>query len=274
MTASVNIVVAMKSEALPLIDRFGLERVSRKGDRFLIYGNDQFSLTVSGIGAKNSEEAVRYLSKQSTSTDVNAWLNIGVAGHRSYDIGTSFLANCIVDSVTNRTLFPVFAIDFGLPTGKVTTVNVVETEYQEHTGYDMEAFGFAASASKFSTLEMIHCFKVVSDNRENSVQRLTKKDVEKFIDNHVESIDLLCSQLRNLASSVVQRLEPEDPTVEFAKNWRMTVTQRRILRKYLHKTKILNRDIKVTSDMIRDCRSTSVMLEYIRSYLDQHWKIL
>ena len=274
MTASVNIVVAMKSEALPLIDRFGLERVSRKGDRFLIYGNDHLSLIVSGIGANNSEEAVRYLSTNSTSADVNAWLNIGVAGHASYDLGTGYLANCIVDSVTQRTFFPVFTVDFGLPTGKVTTVNVVETEYQEHTGYDMEAFGFATSASKFSTLEMIHCLKIVSDNRENSVQRLTKKDIENFIVNHIESIDLLCSKLRNLASSVVQRFEPGDPTVEFANHWRMTVTQRRILGKYLHKTRILNKEIKVNSDMIRDCQNTSAMLESVRSYLDQHWKYL
>ncbi len=274
MSISVNIVSAMKSEALALIDQFGLERMACKGDRFPVYANNQLNLIVSGIGANRAEEAVCYLSQQSQSVDVMAWLNVGVVGHGSYPIGKGFLANCIVDSATRRTFYPSFSTNFGLPTGKVATVDVVETEYQEDTGYDMEAFGFAASASKFSTFELIHCFKVVSDNRENSVRRLTMSDIQNFIAGHIDSIVLLCCQLQDLAKSVAQRIEPDDPTVAFANQWRMTVAQRQILRKYLHKSRILNKEIKVDSDIVRNSPNASTMLNSIRSYLNQHWKFV
>ncbi len=274
MTHSVNIVVAMKSEASPLIDQFGLERMTCKGDRFPIFGKEQLKLVVSGIGANRAKEAVRYLAQISDSGDVIAWLNVGVAGHGVYAVGTGFLANCIVDSLTQRTFYPLFTTDFVLPTGKVITVDVVETEYKQHAGYDMEAFGFAASASRFSTFEMIHCFKVVSDNRDNSVQHLTRMEIQKLVAGHVDSIDLLCCQLRDLTKSVAQRIEPEDPTVAFANHWRMTVAQREILRKYLHKTKLLNKEINVDSDIVRNSPNASTMLNSVQSYLNQHWQIV
>ncbi len=272
MTTSVNIVVAMKSEAMPLIGRFGLERMTRDGDRFPIYGKGQLKLIISGIGAHKAREAVWYLSKHSETVNVSAWMNVGVAGHGSHGIGTGFLANCILDGVTQQTIYPSFTIDFGLQTGKVATVDVVETEYQERIGYDMEAFGFAASASRYSTLEMIHCFKVVSDNRENSVRYLTKLDIQNFIADHIDTIHRLCCQLHDLAKSVAQRLEPGDPTVAFANHWRMTVAQREILRKYLHKTIILNKEIKVDSDVVRNCPTATAVLSSVQGYLNQHWK--
>ncbi|MDE0308924.1 MAG: hypothetical protein OXI60_03730 [Acidiferrobacterales bacterium] len=272
MIASVNIVTAMKSEALPLIDHFCLERMTQKGEPFSIFGNDELKLIVSGVGTSMAHKAVRYLSRNDKSAQTSAWLNVGVVGHGTYATGTGFLANCIVESATQRTIYPSFTIDHDLPTGKVITVDGVNTDYQPHAGYDMEAFGFATAATQFSTLEMIHCFKVVSDNQDHSVQHLTKTDIQDFIAGHVGAIDRLCGQLHGLAKSVARRLHPEDLTIEFAKRWRMTTAQREILKRKLHKTKLLELDIKVDSDIVRDCLNASAMLACVQEFLDQHWK--
>ena len=136
----------------------------------------------------------------------------------------------------------------------------------------MEAFGFASSAAKCSTLELIHCYKIVSDNHKESVEQLTLKDIENLVEDHLDAIDRLGWQLTRIANSVVQRSVLEDPTIPFSNHWRLTVAQREILRKYLNKTRILGNDIKVDSDIVRNCRETSSMLKSIENHLDQHWK--
>ena len=173
MTASLNIVVAMKAEARPLIDRFEMIPISLKNGHFSVYQNGHMVLIVSGIGSANAREAVQYLARRYSKKGESAWLNVGVAGHGSLDVGQGFLANCIADRDSGQTVYPIFVDDFGLARGKVTTVSEVETEYREETGYEMEAFGFASSAAKCSTLELIHCYKIVSDNH---------KDIRRTVD--------------------------------------------------------------------------------------------
>ena len=272
MTASLNIVVAMKTEAKPLINWFGLAPMSPQIDRFSIYEKEHMTLIVSGIGSINAREAVQCLARHCTNRGVSAWLNVGVAGHGSFDVGQGFLANCITDRKSGQTIHPMFVDDFGLAKGKITTVSEVETDYREQIGYEMEAFGFASSAAKYSTLELIHCYKIVSDNHATSVEQLTLKEIGNLIENHLDAIDRLGSQLTQLANSVARRSIPEDPTIPFEDHWRLTVAQREILRKYLIKTIILGTEIKVDSDTIRNCRETSEMLDSIRNHLGEHWQ--
>ena len=261
----------MRAEAKPLIDCFEMRPVSSKVSRFEVYENEDTVLMVSGIGSANARLAVQHLARFGADTDVAAWLNIGVAGHGSFEVGQGFMANCIADGSTGQTLYPLFVNDFGVPTSQVITVHEVESQYPLKVGYDMEAYGFAVSAAKYSTFELIHCYKIVSDNRKKSVHGLTLQTIEKLISDHIDAVVDVGGRLAGTADSVAHRTIAEDPTVPFVKKWRLTVSEREILKKYLNKARVLGAEIKVSSDLLCNAGDASEVLETIHNHLRQHW---
>ena len=46
--------------------------------------------------------------------------------------------------------------------------------------YDMEASGFFLAANKFSTKELIHSLKIVSDNESLSSQTFSKEEIKRI----------------------------------------------------------------------------------------------
>ena len=127
MTASLNIVVAMKAEARPLIDRFELTLSSPKHGRFPIYENGHIVLIVSGIGSANAQEAVQCLACHCARKGVSAWLNIGVAGHGSINVGQGFLADCIsLIAIPDKRFTPYLSMILDWREEKITTVSEVE----------------------------------------------------------------------------------------------------------------------------------------------------
>ena len=79
----INILVAMKREALPLINYWNLKLNSKK-----FYSNKKkgINLIISGIGKKKAEKATVYLAEK---TNENSFfLNIGIAGHKDFKLGS------------------------------------------------------------------------------------------------------------------------------------------------------------------------------------------
>ena len=81
-TNEINIVVAMKREAKPLINYWGLKENSKK---FYSNKKKKINLIISGIGRKRAEKATIYLGEKTNNTPF--FLNIGIAGHKSYKLG-------------------------------------------------------------------------------------------------------------------------------------------------------------------------------------------
>ena len=69
-------------------------------------------------------------------------------------------------AVRSRSGIAWLRVDYGYGT---------ETAYPKDAAYDMEAAGFYAQAAGLTTTDLVHVFKIVSDNRENPVSKVDPK---------------------------------------------------------------------------------------------------
>jgi nucleoside phosphorylase len=86
---------ALHAEARALIAHFNLKR-RHDEHAFACYYHDNIHLVESGTGKTNAATSVGWLSAK-ISAENSVWLNIGMAGHASHDIGELRLAHHIED---------------------------------------------------------------------------------------------------------------------------------------------------------------------------------
>ena len=273
MKSHINLVVALKAEAQPLIEHFGLHETQSTDQLFPVFEGDATRLVISGIGKQRVSAAVGWLKQSLPSDERSAWLNVGIAGHRHLAVGEGFMANCVKDAETGETWYPSFVSDFNVQTGLLITVDEVELEYPDAAGYDMEGFGFFSSVGKQVPLELVHSYKIVSDNRSSCVSRLTGKMVADLVGRHLNPVDSIHRQLSVIASSLVWRSEYAKNQVEpFAQRWRLSVTQRVLLGRMLQKARTLDCEITVNSAVVADCADASALLKTVETHLHRHWE--
>ena len=195
----INLVVALPAEAKPIIQHFDLEKANNP-EPFQIYQNGNFSLIISGVGKMAASFATAYLYVFLGKKPNQAWLNIGIAGHRRYSIGESFLAHQMIDRETSRTWNLPLVSQSLCPSETVCTVEQAEELYTESYLYDMEGSGFYATARRFSIAECIQCFKIVSDNPNFPCKKITASMVEKLIGSKLDTIEAITNELDELIS--------------------------------------------------------------------------
>ena len=66
----------------------------------------------------------------------------------------------------------------------------------------MEASAFYETAVRFSTGELIHCLKVISDNESSPAENIQPKQVASLIAAHVAAIETLLAELSRLAELI------------------------------------------------------------------------
>ena len=163
-----NIVVAHSLEAKPLITLFNLGKVPEHTE-FPVYKNDEgISLILSGMGKAAAADATTYLGARLAQESglISAWLNVGIAGHRSAAIGEGLLMNKITEKTSGESFYPGTLL-WGFDSSAVITVDEIEKEYDEDVAYEMEASGFYRAAQALSSSEFVQAFKVISDNRDS-----------------------------------------------------------------------------------------------------------
>ena len=74
-------------------------------------------------------------------------------------------------------------------------MSLPRSEYINDSMYDMEAAGFYSAALRFCSSELIHCYKIVSDNEEFHVDNISKIDVVNLVEQNLEDIVWLSSLL-------------------------------------------------------------------------------
>lgn len=220
----IHLVVALIHEARPLIDRYRLGR--RKGKHpYVIYGNAEFMLIISGIGKVSSGAATAYLQALSVDEGPAVWLNLGIAGHRDFEVGTSFIAQRIIDQATGYAYYPPLIFPFPSVYSDLITVDSPEKDYETSGGYDMEASGYYKVALNTSTIEWIHCYKIVSDMPGQSVETLTKSSVMALISAKMNEIVEILSMLRDEIIAYRQLDLPSGDLALFTQRWHFTETQ-------------------------------------------------
>ena len=157
---------------------------------------------------------------------------MGIAGHQSLALGTPFMAHKIIDSGSNQSYYPAFPFHTLCPTYPLITVEQVETNYDTPSGYDMEAAGFWPIASRFSTSEIVHCIKIVSDNPSHPTSQINKQRIEEWCTAALDLLDNLIAVLAGLAQQ--HSIQTQAPAFlhECQKKWHFSVSQKHQL-KYL-----------------------------------------
>lgn len=202
--APVNFIfVALPCEAGPLINAWNLKKTAQK-QAFATYSNERFVLTVSGIGKVAMAGAVAYTLAQYPAVAEPVMLNIGVAGHKHLPVGSCLLVDRIVDADSGRRFYPQLPFATPCPTNGLSTLAKADSRYCDDFLRDMEASAFYETAVKFSSSELIHCVKVVSDNAESPLTNVTEDAVADWIGAGLPVVETLLARLAELKNAQPQ----------------------------------------------------------------------
>ena len=205
-----NFIVALSCEAKPIIDELRLTK-QFSPTPFPVFRNDFHRLVVSGIGKVAAAAATGFLlGSSSTKREVQAYLNVGIAGHGTLQTNTAFIASCISDDQDKAIFYPPQIIDSDFELSRLCTCSHPNQKYEKGLGFDMEAHAFYSIASRSATRELIQVLKVVSDNEGRSLESIQPTMVKEYICNHLLSILTFAQELDTLAKEISPNLETLD----------------------------------------------------------------
>lgn len=267
----VNFVVALKAEAAPLIDHYGLRAQTPKG-LFTIYARDNIALTVSGVGKTAAAAAVTYLHAVTGEPQHTAWLNLGIAGHRDLPLGALLLAHKITDKAANRHWYPPQILPTQLTGRELLCVDTPEAGYADEALYDMEAAGFYAAACRCSTAELVQCLKIVSDNAQAPANTpgnpLKARNVEALVAAQLPAIAGYADALEKLAGQLQSWQLPSDELYSYLQRWHFTVTQQHRLKTLLQRQRALQPQQPLWREEYRQLQTGKQVLTAIQQHVD------
>ncbi len=235
-------VVALQAEARPIVDRFRMEAVF-ESHPFRIYRGEGAWLIVSGLGKAAAAAATAYLHLLSGGVPGRVWLNVGIGGHGRHLVGESFLAHKVTDPASGLSWYPQLVIDEPRPTASILTVEKVEEEYAPPWIYESQAAGFFPTAARFSTAELVHCFKVISDNPDATLsRRMSTSYVQSLIEQNLRPLQELARRLAGLAREVESLAADPPGYAGILGRWPFTITEQRRLRRLLRRLAVLAPD--------------------------------
>ncbi len=178
------IIVALQSEAEPLIDYFRLEK--EKIGSFTLWKNGEITLLVSGMGPVNAAIAVTFALGRYP--QCGSILNFGLcaSSDTAYTIGAIFAVRKIVDTSAD-TVYHLHTPS-QLPAASLHTFT--RPQKRRRPGIklaDMEASGFYQAAKKFLPREKIAVVKVVSDYMEDRIP--AREEVRQLLQRHVPLLE-------------------------------------------------------------------------------------
>jgi len=192
----INIVVAMKREAFPLISYWDLKE---NRDKFYSNKKKKINLIISGIGKKKSEKATKYLAEK---TNKNSFfVNIGIAGHKDYNLGEITLVSKVTDNKTKYSWYPSLLWKTKMKKTPLITVGFPKIRYTTNNLYDMEASGFFKGAREFVGPEMVQCIKIISDNKKSSILNISSNKIENWIHKKINIIDKLIKEFSDIINN-------------------------------------------------------------------------
>ena len=268
MIGKINFVVALFCEAKPIITHFNLRK--RDSTLFKIYSNQNHSiwLIISGIGSSASSRATKYLALDSEADMGTAWLNIGIGGHDNLPLEKAILAHKITDSQTGKTWFPQLVFDPQCLTASVKTVEKPDFNYPDDNVVEMEASGFYSAAESYSTREIIHCMKIISDNSQSlSRPPLTATMVDELVNRNLSSIKELVRKLQVLSMEEEERTSDPPFLQECLSLWHFTVTQTHQLKSLLRKWLLLQPGKNVLDVLLPDCKDSRNVIQTLDLHL-------
>ncbi len=233
------IYAALPCEAKPLVEHFKLKKDTAV-QPFAIYFNKDTCLTVTGLGKSSMAAGVAYSQALFGSAPHPVLVNIGIAGHKHHAVGGLFLVDKITDIDSQKSYYPPLVFMPPCPTANVQTVSRPQLNYDREHLCDMEASAFYETAVRFSTGELIHCLKVVSDNESSPAENIQPKQVAQLIAAHVAAIETILAELSHLATLITA---PESKLFgELTQRYHFTVSEQGQLKNQLSRWAALSRN--------------------------------
>jgi len=262
----IHLLTALACEAKPIIEYYHLSRLMSETE-FSVYGNESLTLTVAGVGTSSMAAAVAYTHVLFGKSKQSVWLNVGVAGHRSHEIGKVFVVHKINDGSSGKNWYPSMVYRPGCATESLQTVARQEVNYSDTVLYDMEGSGFYESAIRFSCSELVQCIKVVSDNALSPTTKLQPKFVSELIINNLVTIEDLIEQLVAI-SNTLPKLSPM-LIDDFVERWHFSVQQKIQLGAGLNRWKLLSGSRSLNFEQLNNYKTSKQVLNWLECEIDQ-----
>ncbi|MFV2030900.1 MAG: hypothetical protein ACC663_00270 [Gammaproteobacteria bacterium] len=260
-------VAAMHCEAKPVIDYYRLKK-SPVEHAFDLYQGEQMLCVISGIGKTASAAATAWIAALNRKQPSLAWINLGIAGSAQYSVGTALWVNKITECESNRSFYPIPLIETTLQPAQCLTLNQASPDYQPNRLFDMEASAYFDTASRFSSAELVHCIKIVSDNPEQQTGR-DKKRVSQLVAQNIEPLTRFAESLLELNKLVAVCKIADSDWREFVGRAHFSQTQRIQLKKSLQFLLSQNYDIEGLTDEISSFSSSTAIIAHLNK-LCQH----
>jgi len=260
----INIIVATRSEADPVINTLKLKKVSATLD---LYQNKELQLVVSGIGKCNTATACGWLAQKtfndSAHTDTSvAWLNFGIAGHQSAELGTAFTAHKVTDLANGRVWFP-HRVNTDLASSDITTVDKPLEHYLQDQLHDMEASAFMEASRRFSDAELVHAIKVVSDNSTQPLSNVCAKLASQLITNNIEPITNTIDTLQSLSNTIERTDKKAVEAIQ--QQWHFTRTQKVQLERLIQRYDLLFDPITEIPEPLLRVKSSKEVINWFQN---------
>lgn len=259
----INLVIALQAEAKPIIKHYRLSGRNVAGG-FRIYQRDDLQLIVSGKGKLAAAAATAFIGDD----DDHAWLNIGLAGSTSLPLGESALIDKVIDASSGLRWYPPQIINSPSQRSALTTVDTPQADGgKAHMLYDMEASGFYATANRFSSGELVQCFKIVSDDCNNPCQSVDAALGQQLISAQLNNIEHVIAQLRALlATQHAISAQPEHLDA-FLQQWHFTTSQQHQLRRLLQRWQVIAAHTSPLDEEIQQQRLAKQVLPLLQQRL-------
>ena len=262
-----HIVCALKPEARPLLDRFGL-RPLPGAPRICHNAGARISLTLSGIGKSAAAGAVARTHKYFDADRSHAWLNLGIAGHAGLPLGQAVMVKKVTDAASGQTWFPSRVFPVTVPARDLLTLDEPGSDYREQL-FDMECAGFFRAVSGVATLELAQALKIVSDNADEPVDNVNPALVSRLVRQNLPVIEEIAEQLLAL-SKLLQGLHNPDPDYHaITASRHFTVSQQHQLRAALGKWRALQPGGKSPAEHVAGKKTAAEALRYLQDELDR-----
>ncbi len=260
----INLMIALPREASPLIGHYRLKRENTVPHP--LYLADRIRLIVSGIGQEKAARTVEYLKERFPERN-QGWLNLGIAGHGTMEIGRMFVAGRILRFGKQEVFHPPQVYHLNTQISELTTSDEPVHDYEKNMGYDMEAHGFYKAACEASTRELVQVLKIVSDNPQSPLSDFRPQKATRLIEQNMERIDKWIEAIE-LASEEIKPCAMIDQTWnELLEQAHFTATRSHQLHTLLRQGRALGVDLTEIQELCREVSCPKLMLARIEEFI-------
>ena len=229
----VIIVAALMSEARPLIDYFRLKK--QFDSPFTVFSSTQsyVQIVICGMGAVSAATAVGFVGGADNNKS-KVWLNIGIAGHRTLEVGSCVRVLSHRFETSNRKQFVSQTVPWRGLLAELITLGEASSHYPENELIDMEGAGFFNAALHFNSSELVQSLKIVSDNAEHSADGLNAQAISKLV---LQNRQDIVEFIERMSDFIIEpkpkaKAKPQDDWQALL-DWPMSHSQRQIVNEFI-----------------------------------------